>query len=537
MFLNPYKYSFLFIITLYSYSLFAQNWSWIGIYGDQNNETIDAILTKDSASNYIAGTFDNEFNLANYQFSTSGNNDVYIAKISQDDNVIWAISAGSTQDDAIIDMEMDIYGNIYVLGSYWFEITFGNNVLESGPSSKAYFLVKLSPSGTIIWTKNFTGDQDKQLASIAVDPLNDEIYLIGDFNGNFFLDDLQVANGGNKSVLIAKLNTDGTSLWLNAFSCNTFIEGKDIATYNGKILLSGHFRGSVDFGQIQLSTLSFDNDIFVGLLEADGSVIWARRAGGVYEQNNNACTFDESGNIYATGHFIGVIKMNDDIQIQTNGLNNNFYLLKYTIDGEPLWGRSYGSIAEEYAEDIVCKGQSVYVCGSFNGTMEIDGINLQADEVYSDGFILRFDETGVARKATTLYSAGYCFPYCISIDEEENIWASGIFEEQLTIDGAPYSSNGNYDGFLAQMSQDFTPVKDIEDINSFFLFPNPVKDILRIESPWSTYTISIYDSKGQVKYIGEKSVQIDLGFLEPGIFIIQIKNKKGLTKSQTLFKL
>ena len=535
MFLN--YFSKILILLALPAILGAQDWGWVQLFGNEDNETIEAVLSKDSETHYIAGTFKEDFPIGSAVLNSVGNNDVYLAKLGNSGEVEWVLFGGSSQNDGIKDMAMDEEGNLYLLGFFWFDFTFGDINLSSELSSKSFFILKITSDGSIAFAKKIEGDQEKDIHQIMVDD-NGAIYVTGNFNGNLEVDgDLTTATD-TSSMVLAKISTTGNVAWVKEYPSSLFIDAVGIDVYEDKILVSGHFRGVATFDQETVSSPSFHDDLFTVLLDENGNTIWARRAGGVYQKVNSACGFDGDGNIYTTGYFLGVIKMDETIEIQTNGLNYNIFLLKYNLEGQPIWAQSIGGALDEYAVDILCQEDRLFLCGHFQGQMNVDGITLSADPVLSDGFVLKLDLNGIVQKGYSFQSDGYSFAKGIVDNDAGEIYTFGTFEENITIGEQVTESQGGFDGFMAQLGENFTPVGAVAMESAYQLSPNPCLDKIWIECASSNFTIDLFNANGVLLGRYHNPSAIDLTGLSSGMYWTRLREeKKGLMRHQTFFKI
>lgn len=72
----------------------------------------------------------------------------------------------------------------------------------------------------------------------------------------------------------------------------------------GNIYLAGNFKGSIIIGVDTFNSFG-NNDVFLVKYSPDGNVVWARSGGSVAEETIKAITLDTNGNIYVTGSFGG----------------------------------------------------------------------------------------------------------------------------------------------------------------------------------------------------------------------------------------
>lgn len=107
----------------------------------------------DDESFYVAGTFTADFRMAKtITLVSKGGLDVFVAKVSNDGNVIWLQSMGGTGDDVPSDIAIDAQGNPLVSVNYPNSITVGNTSITGSNGVTSGLLVKLNKTdGTAVW--------------------------------------------------------------------------------------------------------------------------------------------------------------------------------------------------------------------------------------------------------------------------------------------------------------------------------------------------------------------------------------------------
>ncbi|MBL4560870.1 MAG: T9SS type A sorting domain-containing protein [Labilibaculum sp.] len=166
----------------------------------------------------FAGYFTNTITLGEgtpnkMQLTSSGDEDILLAKYSSEGNFIWAKTAiGSTGGDRIYSIDTDNYSNIFLTGYYSDNITFGTNERNTSTlfnlGSSDLFLAKLSSNGEFIWATSSGGEGWEQGSSVTVDELGNS-FITGFYSGNAALgmnetNETTLNNFGGTDILIAK---------------------------------------------------------------------------------------------------------------------------------------------------------------------------------------------------------------------------------------------------------------------------------------------------------------------------------------------
>jgi len=120
--------------------------------------------------------------------SAATSQDVFISKLDNAGNFVWAKSIGGPAIEYAFSIATDPQGNSYTTG------TFGNTVdfdpdatgvynLTCGGTTGYYnaFVLKLNSSGNFVWAKQFKGANFVHSNAIALDN-NGNVYTTGSFN-------------------------------------------------------------------------------------------------------------------------------------------------------------------------------------------------------------------------------------------------------------------------------------------------------------------------------------------------------------------
>jgi hypothetical protein len=161
----------------------------------------------------------------------NGGDDIFVIKYDLTGNVIWAKSAGGMGNDKSNGISTDASGNIYVTGYYTSPtITFGSNTLINNTNTgEDIFVVKYDATGNVIWairadaTMNDAADDIGQ--SITTDAFGN-VYVTGASSGS----DGFVAKIANCILPSAPTNTTATSEQIICAGNNTTLTATGTGT-------------------------------------------------------------------------------------------------------------------------------------------------------------------------------------------------------------------------------------------------------------------------------------------------------------------
>ncbi|MBI1192752.1 MAG: hypothetical protein GC205_06200, partial [Bacteroidetes bacterium] len=140
--------------------------------------------------------------------------------------------------------------------------------------------------------------------------------------------------------------------WVNLPGGNKSDVAEDIvADAAGNSYVTGKFSTTFAIGDTTLVSAGRE-DIFVAKFDPNGELLWARRSGGVLEDQGIEIGIDAAGGVYAVGRF-EVTADFGPITVASQG-NVDIFVVKYDTDGNFLWVNPLGG-----SRDDRCRGLSV----------------------------------------------------------------------------------------------------------------------------------------------------------------------------------
>jgi hypothetical protein len=262
---------------------------------------------------YLAGNFSSPTLAFGYDTLTNAggiNNpfDIFIAKFDANGNVLWAKSAGGTEEDRPVSIAIDTSGNAYVTGFFYSStITFGSTTLTNHGSANSadIFLAKYDANGNALWAKIAGGTSSDIALSGA---LNDSgsTYVAGYFvSPTISFGSYTLMNIGSGDLFLAKYDANGNVLWAKSAGGTSGDWANSIAMdASGNIYVAGYFASStITFGYYTLTNM-LGGDLFLAKYDANGNVLWAKNAGGTGDDDRvTSIAVDALGNTYMAGYF------------------------------------------------------------------------------------------------------------------------------------------------------------------------------------------------------------------------------------------
>ncbi|MCK5052547.1 MAG: SBBP repeat-containing protein [Candidatus Cloacimonetes bacterium] len=291
------------------------NWLWVTQAGESGWDSGNTIALDDNGNSYLTGWFEGTTIFGSYSLTSSGESDIFAAKMDANGNWQWATEAGGSGTDEGYTIATDDNGNSYVTGCFEGTATFGPYSLNSS-GTYDIFVSKMDANGNWQWATEAGGSGTDEGFTIATDD-NGNSYVTGCFEGTATFGPYSLSSSGDNDIFVAKMDTNGNWLWATKAGCSSSAWGNGIAIDdNGNSYVTGAFMDTVTFGSYSLNS-SGSNDIFVAKIGTNGNWQWATKAGGNYPDHGTAIAIDYNGNSYVTGFF------NDTATFGSHDLTSN----------------------------------------------------------------------------------------------------------------------------------------------------------------------------------------------------------------------
>lgn len=471
-----------------------------------------------------------------YNVAANGGRKVYILKLNQNGNLIWVESLDGEDGKSVFT---DTMSNIYLTGSFdgTIDFDFGVGIFNLTSAWQDVFILKLDQNGNFLWAKNMGGFDADQGNSIKVDGVGN-VYSIGTFRyqadfdpgpGTFFLNPIIAT--GQENTFISKLNANGDFIWAKALrtnGCNAY--GQSIVVDNlNNVYTSGRFCDSMDINPGPQVNMIYSSHwgAFLNKLDSNGNFLWGgclSGSGYIYCQD---LFLDPTGVMYSTGYFEQTVDFNPNIGVDTlisqtsqmsgyilrmNQCMNTMAIIQDSSCNSYTWNSQTYTLTGIYSHTLI---NSLGCDSVISLNLTIDSINTSVNQV---GNILT---------AGSASGTSYQWVTCPSFTP-----ISGATNQVYMA-----SNNGDYavvlhNNLCTDTSSCFT-VSGLElhnnDINrNLSIIPNPTSGKITISNQETLKhsLILIKDLQGNVdlvfKVIDEAPGFLDLSVLATGVYCVEI---------------
>ena len=430
--------------------LFAQTEEWLWVA--QGNGVLSGIgcgITTDSAGNlYVVGAFQGTTTFGTISLTCSGGSDIFVAKLDSEGNWLWAVRAGGTGDDNCWGISRDSAGNIFVSGQFTNTASFGTISITSA-GSEDFYVAKLDANGNWLWVTHAGGTGLDRTFIAALDSYGN-ICIVGLFVNTVTFGTTSLTSAGGYDIYVAKLDSEGNWLWAKRAGGITNDEGYGLALDNAaNVYISGYFTSTADFGALSLSS-NGSGDMFVAKLDSNSNWLWVTSAGGTGQDFVGNMAVDSAANVYISGTFRNTVTFGLTSLISYGG--EDICAAKLDTNGNWLWATSAGGTGSDLGYCIaVDDNANTYVGGYFNSSPAAFGDWALTTGGNYDIYAAKLNPGGHWEYAYQAGGTGIDYCFNITADNAGNVYLTGNFRNTATFGTITLTSGGEGDIFVAKL--------------------------------------------------------------------------------------
>ena len=337
--------------------------------------------------------------------------------------VMKATLTGTGQEERAGGVAVDAAGNVYQA------LAAGGSVAgQPYAGDKDLVLVKDSPTGTRLWTRQLGSTRLERAYGVVVDPAGD-VVVTGYTNG-----DLDGGHAGNTTddVFVIKFDPTGSQKWLRQFGVPALADrGYAIATdATSNIYVTGYTRGNL--GAVNVG----DKDIYIAKLDPSGAQLWLQQFGSVGE--------DKAWGVAATGDGIRLGGMTSGALGTPAGALDG-WVARYDAAGNRAWLQQFGTAANEEVWGLTGDAAgntyvAAYSAGDFDGPLAGD----------KDLVAARFDPSGTLTWKDQLGTDLNDKSAAVALDGAGNLYVAGFSDGDLA------GNVGKFDAVLVKYTASLT---------------------------------------------------------------------------------
>jgi hypothetical protein len=443
-------------------------------FGGNAFDSSESIGFASDGSYYVAGsTYSSDFPVLNaYDSDYNGNWDVFVAKFSAENELLWSTYLGGTLEDRAYGLAVGGDDSCYITGHTYslldFPIENGYNDTFGGQQDA--FVAKFSSGGSLLWSTFLGGSSYDYGYGIAVGD-DGSCYVIGET----YSPDLPVSItaydklfNGSSDAFIAKYSSDGSTLsWCTYLGGNNDERGYDIALGNLDSCFVVGETTSDDFPVINAydNTFGDSQDVFLAEFSSAGILQWSSYMGGNQSDSGRGIALSSDNNyFYVTGFTYSndfpIVNAHND----TKGAYDDAFVAKFMTTGPPptlLWSTYLGGNDYESGLKIALDSDnSCYVTGhTHSDNFEMLNAFDATQNGSTDGFVAKFNGTGSLSWSTYLGGTNAEQGKDVAVDNNANLLVTGYTGSS----DFPITDDA-YDDLISNIDVFIANITSLEDI-------------------------------------------------------------------------
>ena len=246
------------------------------------------------------------------------------------------------------------------------------------------------PSLAHAWSKNFGGNGEEIITSLAVDPSNGDIIGTGYFRDTIDLGGGPMASTGGDDIFLFRLTADGQHVWSKRFGDGSYQTPYSLALDStGAIYIVGEMAGSIDFGDGKPVTSKGSQDAFVAKFDPDGKIVWSRLFGDAETQSGKSVAITPTNQVIVAGTFYGFIPLTG-MELPSNPNGSDMFVIKLDSSGFDVGAKKYGGTSTDELLDIAVDSTgAVLMTGSFYNTIDFGSLGSFPSAGDADAFVVK----------------------------------------------------------------------------------------------------------------------------------------------------
>ena len=356
--------------------------------------------------------------------TSAGGEDIFIARYNPDGSLAWAIRVGGTLDDCgervprLLDDSFIVTG--YINGTVTFGDGESNETVLASEGETSSFNAQYNSDGTLVLVKSSTRSPYSDADYGIITLLDNSTVVTGVLGGTATFgsgesNETELNPTSRADCFIARYNPDGTLAWVKQAGGSNWVDrmsGKGVTVLSDySAVVTGYFRGMATFGRNEpnetvltsVGATAFGyggpaDDIFIARYNPDGTLAWAKCAGGSTEDWGYGITALSDNSSVVTGKFwakatFGAGEPNE-LELTSLGYFDIF-IARYNPDGTLVWAKRAGSLTDDCGYEVTTlSDDSTVVIGSYEGTATFGEGEANETILTSEGgqdiFIARF---------------------------------------------------------------------------------------------------------------------------------------------------
>jgi hypothetical protein len=436
---------------------------WVQSAGGFDYELVTGQVVLDDGSIVVAGSFTTAAYFGDDVIDatgTSGDTDMFVAKLNKSGNWTSFHGFGSIGIDSIDSIALHTSGDLILAGHFCLgtagfscEIEFAGSTFKFNKTSDEAegdaFIGRFSYNGdtiTPVWIRVISNMNDLTAFDISIGP-NGGIAVGILHNGLIEVGEFTLFGSSGTGLAIINYDENGNPTWANNIGSTDNIEpfGGLCHSSDGYLHVTGTYVGSIEFFEDYYS--AGEADIFVAQLDGVGNFTWTAFAGGTGEDWSNDCAVDSAGEIHIIGQIEDTVNFGA-INVTSNGWRDMFHA---TLNSNGDWtevSNSGGTGWENLISMVIDSRDNKIVTGTYSSDLTLGADQLldkDSNQFKRDVFIAQMDSSNQWVWAVSAGGSGDEVSHSIGLGDNETPIVTIVYQNPITLGGFTLDSLGGDD--------------------------------------------------------------------------------------------
>jgi len=500
-------------LLLSTVAIYAQdpNILWQRTIGGSGSDKLWSIIQTSDGGFFAGGNSDSNTSGEKNEDSRGGD-DYWVLRLDSDGNILWQRTFGGSGDDYLLSVQQTIDEGFILGGNSNSNISGDKN--ENSQGDLDYWIIKLDNSGNIQWQNNIGGNGIDTVNKIV--ETDEGNFVIAGHSTSSISGDRTVYKNGFRDIWLVKLDITGDILWQKSYGY------ADVA-------LTG-FEKTIDGGFILSSTIfgiTPIHDAFWALkIDSLGNQIWSKVIGG-----DKSDWFPKINPTTDGGYIMAGASDSDAFGDKSENSKGSFdyWVLKLDENGNIIWENTIGGLEPEQSDSIIqCEDGGYVVCGY--SSSNISGDKTENSLGDSDFWFVKLNNVGIIEWQNTIGGEGREYGGRSLQTTDGDFVTFGSSDSNISGDKTE-NSRGGYDYWIVKHDSTLD-VQENTFANAIFIYPNPVNNLLQINTQAQTIDkITIYSVLGsRVRQLDVNAISptVDVSSLASGVYYVQLYSGKNV---------
>lgn len=439
-----------------------------------------------------------------------------------DSSGVLLFSKTFTGTAVLHQMTNDSAGNILLAVEYLNVLVVDGVTIPNTTQLPQHVFLKMSPLGVLLWYK-ILGMPDTNVStfkSIAVDA-SDTIYLGYDT----YLD-----------CRIEKISPTGTLLsTISQLNVNR-LTSLDVDV-DGNIYAAGTCANiNSTFAGVAQPT-SFDYSVYLVKYSSAGVFQWIKYIEDITCDAPMVKVHSPNDIYLCAPTFLAVTLGTITLEGPNSG-GEDFFLAKLNASGTYLWAREVpgnGSFAigNKHYLSLDSLG-NVYLAGTLSGGLTTWGNSVTTNTTTfgnREAALLKYDSMGLIQMAVTAGGTNSDGANSVVVASNGSIYWTGLVQGSATFGTLSHTNTDPFGNapFMAKIQNGTLSVPE-NGLGVVKVYPNPVKDLLTIQTSQELLSVSIYTLSGQLIRLPFEGTTLDFSGVPNGVYLVEIRAENALER-------